>query len=87
MHNCQELITKLQQQKEIVNRSNRTDEMNLHQKEVLEKKIRFIKETYEKQMKIIVNENEKFKQNFHQIERIITQLKRENEELQQKVKI
>jgi len=47
----------------------------------------FIKETYDKQMYLLINENEKFKQNFHQTERIVVQLRRENEELQQKVKI
>ncbi len=36
-------------------------------------------------MRIIANENEKFKQTFHQSERVVTQLRRENEELQQKV--
>jgi hypothetical protein len=38
-------------------------------------------------MYLLINENEKFKQNFHQTERIVVQLRRENEELQQKVKI
>jgi len=34
---------------------------------------------------MLVNENDIFKQNFHQTERIIIQLKKENDELQQKV--
>jgi hypothetical protein len=45
-----------------------------------------IKETYEKQMKVLINENEKSKRNSLQMEGIIGQLKRENEELQQKVR-
>ncbi len=36
-------------------------------------------------MKILINENEKFKRNSFQFEGIIGQLKRENEDLQQKV--
>ncbi len=36
-------------------------------------------------MRMLINENEKLKQNFHHIERIITQLRGENDELQQKV--
>jgi len=36
-------------------------------------------------MYLLINENEKFKQNFQQTERIIAQLRKENDELQQKV--
>ena len=46
----------------------------------------FFKGTYEKQMRILTSDNEKLKQHFHQTERTITQLKKENEDLQLKVK-
>ena len=36
-------------------------------------------------MRTLTNENDKLKQHFHQTERITAQLKRDNEELQQKV--
>lgn len=39
----------------------------------------------EKQMKILLIENEKFKQNAQQTERIIHQLRTDNEELQVKI--
>jgi CHASE3 domain sensor protein len=42
-------------------------------------------EAYEKQMRTLTSDNDKLKQHFHQTERMITQLKRENEELQLKV--
>ena len=51
-----------------------------------EKKIRFeFLGAYEKQMRTLTNENDKLKQQIHQTDRTIAQLKRENEELQQKV--
>ncbi|CAF0875413.1 unnamed protein product [Adineta steineri] len=65
----------------IINRSNRNDDIHIHQKEVYENKLK----SYEKQMRILVNENDKLKQNAHQTERILQQMKRENEELQKKV--
>ena len=45
-----------------------------------------IKETYEKQIRLLTSENEKGKRNSIQIDEVVTQLKRENEELQQKVR-
>ena len=73
--------------------------MTLHQKEGLEKKLSsliclktrlsnriFILETYEKQMRTVASENEKFKQYFQQMERALGQFKQENEDLQLKVK-
>lgn len=38
-------------------------------------------------MRTLTNDNEKLKQHFQQTDRTIAQLKKENEELQQKVKI
>lgn len=40
---------------------------------------------YEKQMRTLTNENDGLKQHAHQIDRTVAQLKKENEELQQKV--
>ncbi len=40
---------------------------------------------YEKQMRTLTSDNDKLKQHFHQTDRTMAQLKRENEELQQKV--
>ncbi|CAF1242450.1 unnamed protein product, partial [Didymodactylos carnosus] len=77
-----ELIAKLQQspiQKTPV--YSKIDEITLHQKETLEKKLKL----YERQLTILTQENEKYNQHFYQTDRTIQQLKRENEELQQKV--
>ncbi|CAF1399334.1 unnamed protein product [Adineta ricciae] len=79
----QELVAKLQNQQHnngMVTRTSKLDEVTLHQKEALEKKLR----AYEKQMRTLTNENDKLKQQIHQTDRTIAQLKRENEELQQK---
>ncbi|CAF0828367.1 unnamed protein product [Rotaria sordida] len=80
----QQLIAKLQQQQQqngVINRSNKLDEANLYQKEALERKLK----AYEKQVRTLTNDNDQLKQYLHQIDRTMTQLKRENEELQQKL--
>ncbi|CAF2036201.1 unnamed protein product [Rotaria magnacalcarata] len=80
----QELVAKIQQQQHqngVVARSNKFDEASIYQREALEKKLK----AYEKQMHVLANENDKLKQNVQQTDRTITQLKRENEELQLKV--
>lgn len=100
----QDLVSKLQQQQlqtTSTNRSNRNDEVTLHQKEALEKKLSLfnreiffrliffllgnIKGAYEKQMRTLMNDNEQLKQHIQQTDRTISQLKKENEELQLKV--
>ncbi|UJR22529.1 hypothetical protein I4U23_025578 [Adineta vaga] len=83
LSSSQELIAKVQQQQQnlIISRANRFDEINLQQKEVFEKQLKL----FEKQIRILVNENDKLKQNSHQTNHIILQLKRENEDLQQKI--
>jgi prefoldin subunit 5 len=45
----------------------------------------FVTETYEKQLRSLNNDNDKLKQHCQEMERTTSQLKRENEELQQKV--
>ncbi|CAF0775250.1 unnamed protein product, partial [Didymodactylos carnosus] len=65
-----ELIAKLQQspiQKAQV--YSKIDEITLHQKETLEKKLRL----YEKQLTVLTQENEKYNQHFHQTDRAIQQ--------------
>ncbi|CAF1544321.1 unnamed protein product [Adineta ricciae] len=69
----------LRREKELL--KNRFDEINFQQKEVFEKKLKSV----EKHMMMLANENDILKQNSHQSERVILQLRRENEELQQKV--
>ena len=97
------MIAKIQQQQQngLINRSHKIDEVTLHQKEALEKKLSswknlvflilntlhiiFSSGAYEKQMRTLTNENDGLKQHAHQIDRTMAQLKKENEELQQKV--
>ncbi|CAF1217632.1 unnamed protein product [Adineta steineri] len=80
----QELVAKMQSsqhQNGMVTRTSKLDEVTLHQKEALEKKLK----AYEKQMRALTSDNDKLKQHFHQTDRTIAQLKKENEELQLKV--
>ncbi|CAF2979138.1 unnamed protein product [Rotaria sp. Silwood2] len=80
----QELIAKLQHQQQqngVINRANKLDDATLYQKEALEKKLK----AYEKQMRALTNDNDLLKQHIQQTDRTMTQLKRENEELQQKL--
>lgn len=77
LRSSHEQIAKLQQQ----TRAYQIDDIALQQKEIFEKKLR----TFEKQMKILLIENDKFKQNSQQTERIIHQLRKDNEDLQAKL--